>query len=376
MNIPVLGVLTLSLLAASAIAAEPIKSDLFQANTAGYETYRIPGVVVTKTGAILVYCEARKSAKSDWGTIDVMLRRSIDAGATFDAPRKIVEPPKATGVTVNNPLAIADPESGAVHFLYCTDYAHCFHMRSDDDGQTFSKPTDITPAFEELRPKYDWKVIATGPGHGIRLKTGRLLVPVWLANGKTAQAHRPSCVATIYSDDNGQSWHAGEIAVNNTNQTPNPSECMAVELPDGRVMLNIRNESPKHRRLTSISKDGISNWSTPEFDESLFDPICMASIVRVKDQLVWSSPAGDGKSKVRTNLTLRLSTDSGKTWPARKLLEPGIAAYSDLAATPDGAVLCFYECGGVNEQQFYTRSLRLAKFDMGWIADAKAPSPK
>ena len=50
------------------------------------------------------------------------------------------------------------------------------------------------------------------------------------------------------------------------------------ELPDGRVMLNIRNESPKHRRLTSISKDGISNWSPPEFDDALFDPICMASI--------------------------------------------------------------------------------------------------
>jgi sialidase-1 len=141
-------------------------------------------------------------------------------------------------------------------------------------------------------------------------------------------------------------------------------------------MLNIRNESPKHRRLTSISKDGISNWSLPEFDEALFDPICMASIVRVQDQLVWANPAGDGNSKARTNLTLRLSTDSGKTWPAQKLLEPGIAAYSDLAATADGTVFCFYECGGVNDQQFYTRSLRLAKFDTGWIGDAKAPSAR
>src|SRR5205823_13287182 len=139
------------------------------------------------------------------------------------------------------------------------------------------------------------------------------------------------------------------IAVNNTKEPPNPSESMAVQLPDGRVMLNIRNESPKHRRLTSISKDGISNWSATEFDETLFDPICMASIVRVQDRLVWSNPAGDGNSKARTNLTLRLSTDNGKTWPAQKLLEPGIAAYSDLAATPDGIVFCFYECGGVND---------------------------
>ena len=185
------------LFAASLHAAEPVKTDLFTAGDAAYETYRIPGIVVTKKGTLLVYCEARKSAKSDWGHIDVMLRRSTDGGKTFDAPRKIVDPTPspADDTTVNNPVAIPDPDSGAVHFVYCINYAHCFYMRSDDDGQTFSKPVDITATLEELRPKYDWKVFATGPGHGIRLKSGRLLIPVWLAKPIEA-TDRPSDALT------------------------------------------------------------------------------------------------------------------------------------------------------------------------------------
>jgi sialidase-1 len=364
-----LGVMAGFVLVNAARAAEPVRLDLFKADSNGYATYRIPGVVVTAKGTVLVYCEARKSAKSDWGEIDVLMRRSTDGGRTFDAPRKMVAPPApapaaegkpAVGVTVNNPLAIADPSSGAIHFFYCINYARCFVMRSDDDGVTFSKPVEITGAFEELRAKFDWKVIATGPGHGIRLQSGRLLVPVWLA---LQHSHRPSCVSTIYSDDAGKSWHAGEIVVTHSKQTPNPSESVAVELKDGRVMMNIRNESPSHRRLVSISKDGISGWSQPTFDQGLFDPICMASMIRRGDELLFLNPAGDGKSKVRSNLTLQVSRDSGKTWTKRELLEPGVGAYSDMALPGDGGLLTFYECGGVNGQQFYIQSLRLTKLE-------------
>ncbi len=197
-----------SLLVTAASAEEPIleKSDLLEANTGGYAHYRIPGLVVTKKGCLLAYCEARKTTKSDWGTIDVLMRRSTDGGKTWEPPRKIMTPPKdATknpvaltqklgrpdDVTVNNPVAIAVNRTGAVHFLYCVEYARCFYQRSDDDGLSFSEPVEITQAFEGFRPEYDWKVLATGPGHGIQLSSGRLLVPVWLSTGTGGHAHRP-----------------------------------------------------------------------------------------------------------------------------------------------------------------------------------------
>ena len=43
----------------------------------------------------------------------------------------------------NNPIAIADRD-GPVHFLYCVEYMRCFYMRSEDDGVSWSKPTEIT----------------------------------------------------------------------------------------------------------------------------------------------------------------------------------------------------------------------------------------
>ncbi len=71
----------------------------------------------------------------------------------------------------------------------------CFYIRSDDDGLTFTKPVEITATFDQFRPEYDWKVLATGPAHGIQLKSGRLLVPVWLSPGTGGHAHRPCVTA-------------------------------------------------------------------------------------------------------------------------------------------------------------------------------------
>ena len=145
----------------------------------------------------------------------------------------------------------------------------CFYMRSADDGVTWSAPVEITAAFEDFHRSYAWKVLATGPDHGIQLKSGRLVVPVWLSTGTGGNAHRPSVTATIYSDDQGKTWHAGEIAVPCTEEWINPNETVAVELADGRVMLNVRSESKQHRRLVTTSKDGATDWSTPKFDDAL-----------------------------------------------------------------------------------------------------------
>ncbi|MBL8222631.1 MAG: exo-alpha-sialidase, partial [Bryobacterales bacterium] len=131
------------------------KSDLFESGKDGYALYRIPGIVITPQGSLLVYCEARKSERGDWGTIDIMLRRSTDKGGTFGARRKIssVEGPVEKNpvalaqnlatpneVTFNNPVAISDAKTKQVHFVFCVEYMRAFYMRSDDDGLTFTKP--------------------------------------------------------------------------------------------------------------------------------------------------------------------------------------------------------------------------------------------
>ena len=73
---------------AVAPAAEPRldRSVVFQAAQGGYESYRIPCLVVTAKGTLLAFCEARRGSKGDWGAIDLLLRRSTDRGAARDGP--------------------------------------------------------------------------------------------------------------------------------------------------------------------------------------------------------------------------------------------------------------------------------------------------
>jgi len=146
---------------------------------------------------------------------------------------------------------------------------------------------------------------------------------------------------------------------------------MLVELSDGRVMANIRTESKVARRLVSISPDGATKWSPARFDEALFEPICMASLLRIGDQgqLLFTNPDSSNTKKrgwayPRHNLTLRVSLDNGQTWPEAHVLEPGEAGYSDLAQLPDRHILCFYESGTIRRDGVgtMTQSLTLARF--------------
>ena len=390
--------LLVSLIVAFACAGAPLleKADLFRSGEGGYALYRIPGIVVTSKGTVLAYCEGRKTGKGDWDTIDILLGRSMDAGRTWDPPRVMsnVDGPKpksplspakgssAAGSTFSNAVAIAD-RNGSVHLLFCLEYMRCFYLRSDDDGVTFSKPVEITAAFEKFRPEFDWKVIATGPGHGIQLKNGRLVVPMWMSTGTGAGQHRPSVAATVFSDDHGVTWHGGEIAVPNTAEWVNPNETTAIELADGRVMLNVRSEARAHRRLVTVSEDGAKGWSRPNFDDALLEPICFGSLIRFDGKrILFSNPynlsradgkEAPGKGRDRKNLSVQMSSDEGATWPVRRSLEPEFSGYSDLAVLPDSTVLCFYERGSTDgKSSTRTGLLTMARFNMDWLTGTRA----
>ncbi len=379
-----LSLLILTVVSTFSLAAEPMldTSEVFPQGFNGIARYRIPGMVVTPKGTVLAYCEARKNNSSDWGEIEIHLRRSTDGGKTWLPSQHIAHhaeriegnPRKTEGgereQTVNNPVAIVDRQTGAIEFLYCVNYARCFSMRSADDGLSWSKPVEVTSSFEPFRKKYDWKVIATGPGHGLQIKSGRLVVPIWLAYGNIGD-HKPSASGTIYSDDHGKTWQAGEVAFPDEGEFGDPNETMITELSDGRVMLVARSVSTANRKLISHSHDGATGWSRPVFHEQLWEPICMASIVShpaKQGTLVFSNPhsldldkngkenpAGRGQRK---NLSIKLSDDDGKTWSVNKTLDAGPSAYSDLAVLPDGTVLCLYE---------KETSIVCARFNLEWI---------
>lgn len=359
--------------------------------------YRIPGIVVTASGALLAYAEARKSpGGNDWDAIDIVLRRSENGGVTWSPQQVIGQVPgpraqnpaassrkrDADVITYNNPVAIADEKKALVHFLFCIEYMRAFYMRSEDDGKTFSPPVEITKTFEAFRPEYNWKVIATGPGHGIQLRNGRLLIPVWLSTSET-DPHHPNLLATIYSDDHGRTWKRGAIAVAGGGEVINPNETAAVELANGHVMLNVRSMSQRHRRIVVTSRDGVSNWSAPRFQEELVEPICFGSIVRYgaagkrgtnrllfvnPDNLLRAGRPGEpGKGRDRKNLTVQLSEDDGQTWKVKRVVDPGWSGYADIAVGKDQSIYILYERGDPSVGWFRIAALTLVRLPLSWI---------
>jgi sialidase-1 len=342
-----------------------------------YASMRIPALVLTKKGTLLAFAEGRIGTASDWSEMDLLMKRSEDGGRTW-GPAVVVAARKK-GPT-SNPTPIVDSD-GTIHLLYQRDYANAYYTNSKDDGKTWSEHVDITYAFEAFKPEYDWKVLAPGPGHSIQLKNGRLLVPVWLSDPDRLVPHRshgPSCVATIYSDDLGKTWKRGDIVANNSPEIKSPNESMVAQLEDGRVMISMRSPSAVRLKAVSYSPDGAGNWTKPVFDDELFEPVCMSSIIKVpqgskngKTMLLFSNPDSRHIPKnPRKNLTVKLSYDGGENWPVQKVINQGPSGYSDLAVGPDGTVYCLYETNTVGTGWNY--SLMLKKFNLDMLTKEKS----
>jgi sialidase-1 len=361
-------------------AAELAKIDLFEARKGGYHTYRIPGIVSLGHDTLFAWVEARRTGTGDWEDIDILSRVSRDGGATWEPARRLVD---AETKPAHNGVALVDSTNGSLHFIYCVNYSQAFHMRSDDGGVTFTRPMEITEAFRSFNTQFLWNVIATGPGHGLQLRAGRFIVPVWLSNG--GKRHRPSAVGVIYSDDHGATWQAGDLV---PNTLINMSETGAVEREDGSVLFNIRSEDRERRRAISISKDGVHQWSRPKFDPALVEPVCFGALTR----LTWSEggrpgrilfcnpdsqshsgkhgPSYDGNMD-RVNLTIRMSRDDGATWPVSRVLEPGVTGYSDLTPGPAGSFCCVYERDGVGGSMWDTKFITFIRLDPNWLEAGK-----
>lgn len=324
-------------------AAAQEQNAVFVGGEGGYHTYRIPALMVSAKGTVLAFCEGRRNSGSDAGDIDLLLKRSLDGGATWGAAQVVWK--EEGDVTIGNPCPVQDSSTGRIFLAFCRNNDRVFMMSSDDDGVTWAAPTEITQAVKPA----GWTWYATGPVHGIQLANGRLLMPCdhRLEDNKIMYSH------VIYSDDHGATWRLGGLL------TANTDECTAAELADGSVYLNMRSYEGKNRRAVARSTDGGATWSAVTLDESLVEPVCQASVLRYQDRLLFSNPANEK----RVRMTVRVSGDDGRTWSAGKVLHEGPSAYSDLAALADGTLLCLYERGEKNAYETIT----LARFAVEWL---------
>lgn len=345
------------------------QSDLFVSGVGGYHTYRIPAMVRSTDGTLLAFCEGRKHARGDAGNIDILLRRSQDGGATWGGTQLLVTD---VDMTCGNPCPLVDRITGTLWLPFCKNLAGrglepivqgkaprtVWLTHSGDDGLTWAEPVEIT---HRVKPP-SWTWYATGPGHGIQLAAGRLVVPCDHVVGVDYYRGDPFHSHLIYSDDHGATWHIGGKAQEGTN------ECLAVEAADGALYVNSRNYRGAKRRAYAWSYDQGDTFAEFGWDDALVEPVCQASLARLtatpqggKNRVLFSNPA----SAERERMTVRLSYDEFRSWPVSRVLHEGPSAYSDLAVAPDMTILCLYERGAEHP---YER-LTLARFSLEWLTE-------
>nr|MDO8111001.1 sialidase family protein [Candidatus Sigynarchaeota archaeon] len=356
------------------------KVDVFTGGKEGHAVFRIPAIIMSKKGTLLAFCEGRKRI-ADMSENIIVFKRSTDGGATWEPLRVIARMGRDS---LNNPTAVVVRETGRV-VLFFQRYPYpsnehrtmpgyvtrgfkamlgyrallSYETRSDDDGGTWSEPRDIT---RQVKRPAEVTTIASGPGIGIQLRrglhAGRLLMPI---NQGPYGRWR---VYVAYSDDRGETWVMGDFAPESG--TGHANEVQLVELADGTVMLNARNQGGNnaHARKIATSANGGETWSTLVDDPALIEPTCQGSIVRHSDPLdheksvlLFSNPAS---RTARVCGTVRASFDEGKTWPMTRVIEPGNFAYSCLAVLGDKSIVCLYETGTAGGYE----KIVLARFTM------------
>lgn len=308
----------------------------------GVHTYRIPGLTTTNQGTLIAVYDIRYNSSVDLQAhVDVGMSRSTDGGQTWEPMKVIMDMGTYGGLPqdengIGDPAVLVDKNTGTIWVaalwlhgnkdkrawwaseqgMTPEETGQFMLVKSEDDGRTWSDPINITKQMKDP----SWKLFFNGPGNGITMEDGTL---VFAAQYKDENAVPHSTI--IYSKDNGTTWHVGTGAKSET------TEAQVVELSDGSLMLNMRDDrnrkgrnDPKNGRSIAVTKDLGKTWiEHPTSRKALIESNCMASIIAFeradqKDVLLFSNP----NSKVaRAHMTIKTSLDDGATWPEDNQLE-------------------------------------------------------
>lgn len=358
-----------------------------QSGQDGVHTSRIPGIATSKKGTLLAIYDARYESSRDLqGHMDIAMNRSFDKGESWKPMQIILDKKQWGGLPeryngVSDACVLVDDRTGDIYVAglwmhgvldgktgkwvegMTQDSTRWIHQwvakgsqpgvgvketsqflitKSTDDGNTWSEPINITA--QTKRP--EWWLYAPAPGHGIVLKDGTLVFPT---QGRDKDGLPFSNIT--WSKDGGKTWFTSNPAYNNT------TECMAVELENGSVMLNMRDNRNRgskevNGRRICVTSDLGETWTEhPTSRKALIEPTCMASIHRhvykekgvEKSILLFCNPESYNR---RHRMTLKVSFDDGQSWSdTKKILldEYDNFGYSCITSVDETTIGIFYE---------------------------------
>lgn len=315
------------------------KHTVFNAGDDNVNSYRIPSIVTTTDGTLLVFCEARRESWKDKSRTDIVLKRSTDDGKTWSTMQDLTQ--GTTGAYMD-PTPIVDAITGRV-FLFATfwptnDHSgiqnKAFLLTSDDHGKTWTTPKDIT---SNLLAKGSTPN-GFGPGSGLQMQgdiyKDRLILPMRVSDAKGKNTRD----VTVYSNDHGATWCLG-------NNSDANNEFQIAESPHNTLIYNAR---ISNGRLISRSTDGGITWTKAVKDTYLpgVSKGCQASVLGDGVNLYFTGIKGilaTDEFDERARLMLYTSKDGGITWDQGKLLYEHASGYSCITKLPDGRLAVIFE---------------------------------
>jgi len=313
----------------------------------GYDTFKIPTMIVAPDGTILAFAEARTDSQEDWSKTDIVVRRSMDQGVTWSPLMVLFEDGNNV---MGNACPVVDENTGFIHMLFTKNNDTAYKTHSEDNGLNWAEPVEITDSVK--LPGWTW--YAFGPSHGIQLADGTLMIPTDHVHKRKMKAH------VVFSKDGGATWQLGGVV-------PGGEEATMVQLDDGSLYINVRPINAGSR-LTARSYDNGLTWTDIGHDAALPDPMVQGSLLKVPrpggSVYLFTNPAD---KLHREKMTIRLSEDGCKTWAHSKLLYEGLASYSALTLIDAETELigAYFEAGG----NFYAEEMVFTRFPLSYVME-------
>uniref|UniRef100_A0AAY4D2F1 exo-alpha-sialidase n=1 Tax=Denticeps clupeoides TaxID=299321 RepID=A0AAY4D2F1_9TELE len=353
----------------------PARSVLFRKEPSGI-TYRVPALIyIARSATFLAFCEERLSPADAQAHLLVM-RKVYDVKSSLMFAR---------GHRSMNPCPVYDDFTGTIFLFFIAVLGHttesyqlvtgknvtrlCY-VSSNDQGDTWSPVTDLTKKVIGDTIK-EWATFALGPGHGIQLKSGRLLIPAYAYHIDCKECFGQMCMTTphsfcFHSDTHGRVWKFGEAIPG-----PDSVECqmVSVDEEDGTNILYCNARSPLGCRVQSLSLDDGAVFQNGQLVQKLVEPRngCHGSIIGFPAPLqllegkssgfrptwvVYSHPTWPSARR-DLGVYLSLFPRDPDSWCGPWIIYEGPSAYSDMAcielsspgAPPVTAFACLFENG-------------------------------
>ncbi|KAJ8342817.1 hypothetical protein SKAU_G00327450 [Synaphobranchus kaupii] len=376
------------------IAMEPKKTTVFkQEQTCGI-TYRIPALIYLREAQTYLAFAEKRSTPRDSDAKHIVMRKGtlVNGSIEWSSSQELLSA-GLPGHRTMNPCPVYERRSKTLFlFFICiksntTEYyqiltgknaARLCCVSSKDHGLTWGKAKDLTDSVISKKVR-NWATFAVGPGHGVQMESGRLIVPayVYYIHCKCTCIPCPCSVKphslSLYSDDRGETWHVGQIIQRVS------CECEMAEIidRDGRSHLYCNARNTSGHRVEALSETGGNAFDKPCLAPKLVEQCsggCQGSVVGFpvpeslsedlvgvnkddinlpysSDTQTWLLYSHPTNKRKRSDMGVYLNRSPLHTlgWEKPWIVHHGPSGYSDLAHGEGEQFACLMECGKESE---------------------------